>query len=99
MLQHEHDAARRNKGTDVCSQKEQEGNPEEERNVQEKKKRRGTAERLELRENMENIQKRETNDETLFAAAVRRKEELLLKDEEKNTMWNKLYDMNNVEIL
>jgi hypothetical protein len=52
---------------------------------------------------MENIKKRETNDETLFAAAVRRKEELLLKDEEKNTIQNadltKLNNMNNVEIL
>jgi hypothetical protein len=52
---------------------------------------------------MENIKKRETNDETLFAAAVRRKEELVLKDEEKNTIQNvdltKLYNMNNVEIL
>jgi hypothetical protein len=37
---------------------------------------------------MENIKKRGTNDETLFAAAVRRKEELLLKDEEKNKIQN-----------
>jgi hypothetical protein len=29
MLKHEHEAARRNKGTDVCSEQEQEGNPEE----------------------------------------------------------------------
>jgi hypothetical protein len=72
MLKHEHEAARRNKGTSACSEQEQEGNPEEEPNVQEKKKRRGTAERLQLRENMENIKKRETNDGTLFAAAVRR---------------------------
>jgi hypothetical protein len=91
MLQHEHEAARRNKGTCMFTKgtgrKSGRGSAEEP-NLQEKKKRRGTAERLQLRENMENIKKRETNDETLFAAAVRRKEELLLKDEEKNTIQN-----------